>query len=285
MTVTRQTQTVVDIVYPEEDGKPMGETGWHVEAIMDLFTMLKDRYTDRPDVQVCADLFVYYEEGNPRAVICPDVFVAFGVRAGKRRTYRLWEEGCPPTVAFEVSSRSTRREDFGLKKVTCALLGVAEYFVYDPLGEYLKPPLQGFRLAGNAYEHIEPNDAGAVESRRLGLMLSVRDGELCVVDTRTGERLRGMAAQREARLAERQLRREAEARLVAERRVRLAEEEARAQADALLDAERQARLAEEEARVQAEARATQEREARREAETEVKRLRAELARRRGTADE
>jgi Uma2 family endonuclease len=278
MAVTRQTQAVVDIVYPEEDGKPMGETGWHVEAIMDLFTMLKDRYAGRPDVQVCADLFVYYEEGNPRAVICPDVFVAFGVRSGKRRTYKVWEEGCPPTVVFEVSSRSTRREDFGSKKAICALLGVAEYFVYDPLGEYLKPPLQGFRLAGNAYERIEPNDAGAVESQRLGVILSAKDGELLVVDRRTGEQVLGMAGQREARLAERQGR-------MAERQARLAERQLRREAEARLAAERQARLADEEARVQAEARATQEREARREAEAEVERLRAELTRRRGTADE
>jgi Uma2 family endonuclease len=198
MTVTRQRQ-VVQVVYPEEDGKPMGETDTHRQAIIDLLVMLDDRYADRPDVYVSGDLFLYHEEGNPRAVICPDVFVAFGVQPGARRTYKVWEEGRPPTVVFEVSSRSTRREDFGSKKATCAMLGVAEYFVYDPLGEYLKPPLQGFRLAGTAYVPIVPGDGGAIESRRLGLRLSVADGKLIVVDSRTGERLLGMAAERQAR--------------------------------------------------------------------------------------
>jgi Uma2 family endonuclease len=240
MTVTRQRQ-VVQVVYPEEDGKPMGETDAHRQAIIDLLVMLNDRYADRRDVYVSGDLFVYYEEGNPRAVICPDVFVAFGVQPGARRTYKLWEEGRAPTVVFEVSSRKTRREDFGPKQAACARLGVAEYFVYDPLGEYLHPPLQGFRLAGTTYMAIVPDGAGAIESKRLGLLLSAADDKLIVVDSRSGERLLGMAEQRERRLAEHEACLKAEAGTIAERQARLAEHDARRVAEARMAAERDAR--------------------------------------------
>ena len=34
---------------------------------------------DVPDAHVCGNMFVYYEEGNPRKVISPDVFMVRGV--------------------------------------------------------------------------------------------------------------------------------------------------------------------------------------------------------------
>ena len=48
-------------------------------------------------------------------------------------------------MVFEITSRGTRLEDLGTKRALYAMLGVREYFLYDPLGEYLQPPLQGYR--------------------------------------------------------------------------------------------------------------------------------------------
>jgi Uma2 family endonuclease len=72
--------------------------------------------------------------------------VVQGVAKGERRTYKLWEEGQLPAVVFEITSRGSRLEELGTKQALYAMLGVREYFLYYPLGEYLRPPLQGYRL-------------------------------------------------------------------------------------------------------------------------------------------
>jgi Uma2 family endonuclease len=178
------------VIYPETDGRPMGETELHRDEAYDLIKMLQWHFRDEPDVHVTGNLFVYYEEAIPSSVFCPDVFVARGVDKQRRRTYKLWEEGVPPTVVFEVTSRATRLEDVGKKRALCAELGVAEYYLYDPEDDYLDPPLQGFRLAeGRSYEPAIVAAAGALVSDALGLSLRLVDGLIELRDARSGEAL------------------------------------------------------------------------------------------------
>ena len=106
----------------------------------------------------------------------------------RRRSYKLWQEGRPPALVIEVSSRSTRLEDLGNKRALYALLGVEEYLLYDPLGEYLKPPLKGYRLAGQDYQSLDNDPDGSISSR-LGLTFRVEDERLRVVETATGRPL------------------------------------------------------------------------------------------------
>src|SRR5690348_1039368 len=93
--------TVFDPLYPDSDGEPMGETEIHVIAIFDLYHALRRHFRRLQDVHVAADMFLYYEQGNPRACKAPDVMVSKGVR-GKhpRRSFRVWEENAVPAVAF-----------------------------------------------------------------------------------------------------------------------------------------------------------------------------------------
>ncbi len=180
------------------------------------------------------------------ACVAPDLFVVQGVAKGERRAYKLWEEGQPPTVVFEITSRGSRLEDLGTKRALYAMLGVREYFLSDPLGEYLRPPLQGYRLREGEYERVLSGDKGELASLALSFELRVEEGQLRVVNPATGERLLTPAEAQAARRAE------AEAR----------------------QAEATAREAEAAARQAAEARAAL-------AESELERLRAELARLRG----
>jgi len=48
------------IEYPESDGEPMGETGFHVTLITFLLSMLREHFRNRSDVYVGANMFVYY---------------------------------------------------------------------------------------------------------------------------------------------------------------------------------------------------------------------------------
>jgi Uma2 family endonuclease len=179
-----------EVFYPESDGKPMGETDVHVTELIDLLAALRQRYRDAADVFVGGDMFLYYVEGNPARCVCPDVFVTFGIpkTQKKRRSYFLWREGRPPSMIIEVTSEGSRREDQE-KKDLYARLGVEEYFIDDPLDEYLEPPLQGYRLVRGRYEPIEPDDQGRLLSRVTGLLLH-RDGQgLRLVDATTGRPL------------------------------------------------------------------------------------------------
>lgn len=92
----------VDVVYPETDGEPMAETDTHRDLMAEaLIYPLKEYFRDQPDVYVSGNLLLYYEEGNPRASVAPDVFVVFGIPKGKRRIYKLWEEEKAPDVVVE----------------------------------------------------------------------------------------------------------------------------------------------------------------------------------------
>jgi Uma2 family endonuclease len=213
------------IHYPETDGKPMGETDVHIDALIYLREALRDHFRDAPQIYVAGNMFLYYEEGNPTACVAPDVFVVQGVDKHERRTYRLWEESQPPAVVFEITSRGTRLEDLGTKRAVYTMLGVQEYFVYDPLGEYLRPPLQGYRLHEGEYQRLPPAGEEGLASQVLGLELRVEAGRLRVVDSATGEPLLTPAELQAARRAETTARQaEATARRAAE--VRVAEVEA-----------------------------------------------------------
>lgn len=168
----------------------MGETGIHVQVMMQLYSMLRAFFRHRADVYVGANMFMYYEEGNPKRVVAPDVFVAFGAANAheERRSWFVWKEGKAPDVIFELTSQSTKDEDVDFKRRLYEQLGVSEYFLFDPLNEYLQPPLQGFRLTRQQYQPI-PAKRGELNSQTLGLVLRPAERELRLFDRASGTRL------------------------------------------------------------------------------------------------
>ena len=165
------------IEYPTSDGKPMAETDLHRDLMVDSIGTLKGFYVDRPSVYVSGNLLLYYEEGNKRKHIAPDVFVVRGVGMRRRDYYLLWEEGKAPEVIIELTSKTTRREDLGKKwRLYRDTLKVKEYFLFDPWEEYLKPSMQGFRLRGGDYQPIRWVE-NRLPSQILGLHLE-RNGAI-----------------------------------------------------------------------------------------------------------
>ncbi len=207
---------VSQVYYPESDGKPMGETDDHRKEMVRHIELLEDYYQGQK-VYVSGDLLVYYVQGNPRKFVVPDAFVAKGIPPKNRRIYKTWVEGKAPDVVIETTSRKTRRKDLTEKPALYARLGVKEYFLFDPLGEYLDPPLQGYRLADGDYEPIPPNDDGFLDSQELELRLRIGEGHLEFVRWDTGQRLLTRSEQVACEAEARQ--REAEARLAAEAEV------------------------------------------------------------------
>ncbi len=202
------------VVYPESDGAPMGETELHVALLLDLRYVLKDWLRDRPDVYVGANMFLYYEEGNPVRCVCPDLFVAFGVRPGVRRTWKVWEEGGVfPQVVLELVSEDSKVRDIGEKKGLYELLGADEYYAYDPTGETMRPVFRAWRRGNGALLAALPGEVGGVTgfpSERLGLVLSEDGPRIRVTDPATGECLLYPLEVGQARRAEAEARRAAE---------------------------------------------------------------------------
>ena len=260
-----QTGLPHDVVeYPCSDGQPMAETEIHGACMMYVTYALR-RWFDRRgqgDVYVGSNNFLYYEQGNPRAAVSPDVYVVVGAPAHLRDTYLLWNEPKGPDFVLEVTSASTRRVDERRKRDVYGALGVSEYFLYDPRAEYLTPPLQGWRLQEGRYRALPAvtvlsNRGVAVASEVLGLELrDEREARMVRLrDPATGHDLLTYEESEHAREEEAAARRQ--------------EAEARRQ-------EAEARRQEAEARRQeAEAR-RQEAAARRAAETRVAELEARL---------
>ena len=211
-----------DVVYPCSDGQPMAETDIHATCMMYVTYALRRLFEVRrqENVYVASNNFLYYEQGNPRAVVAPDVYVVLGVPAHLRDTYLLWNEPKGPDFVLEVTSASTRRDDARRKREVYAALGVSEYFLYDPRAEYLTPPLQGWRLVEGEYRRLPAvtelaGRSMAVTSEVLGLEFrDEREARMVRLrDPRTGRDLLTYEESERAREEEADERRSAEARL------------------------------------------------------------------------
>ena len=181
------------IHYPESDGLPLAETRFQYDSLTYAAGALEVYFRESPDVAVEGRRLLYYVEGDPRSRVSPDVFVVIGAPKRRRRTYRIWEEPKGPDFVLEVTSKSTRWIDRGFKRDLYARLGVGEYWLFDPTGDWLDPCLQGNRLAGGTYEPLPPigieGGERVLRSAVLGLDVFVDGEEIRFRDPATGRKL------------------------------------------------------------------------------------------------
>ncbi len=168
--------------YPTSDGKPMAETDDHRQLMVELIETIQWYYRTMPLVYVSGNLLVFYVLGDKRRHVSPDVFVVRGVPKHNRLNYLVWEERKGPELVIELTSKSTMREDLGRKfELYRDKLRVREYFLFDPHGDYLQPPLQGHRLLKGDYVPIK-QVAGRLPSKILGLHLEATGRVLRLYD-------------------------------------------------------------------------------------------------------
>lgn len=159
------------LFYPSSDGKPVAETYLHLYALLVTLEVLR-QYLRGRQATVLGNQFLYYAEGFPKLRVAPDVMVIFEVEPGGRDNYKIWQEKQVPVVIFEMTSKSTKTEDLVEKKTLYERLGVQEYWLFDPKGEWIKEQLQGYRLQVEDYQPITDG-----RSEPLQLRLQV-DGQL-----------------------------------------------------------------------------------------------------------
>ena len=224
-------RTVTAVEYPSSDGKPVAESDFQLTVLAYAREALRAHLRARDDVYVAANLLIYYQKGNVKARVAPDVFVVMGASNHERMSYLLWDEPKVPDWVLEITSRSTRHEDQGHKRDLYRRLEVAEYWQHDPTGDYLQPPLQALRLVAGEYEELACVEHGdrtlAMTSAVLGLELRVTGRGLRFHDQATGRGLLSYAESNEAQqqaeagreLAEAGRERERQARRRAETRI------------------------------------------------------------------
>ena len=229
--MARGTVTTEAIDYPDSDGLPMAETESQFWPILYVGSALDWYFQARDDVYVVGNLLLYYQEGEPAKSVSPDLMVVLGAPKHVRSSYRLWEEPKAPDFVLEIASRSTYRIDLGEKHALYAGMGVTEYWQCDPAGDFLDPPLLGFRLMGRRYASIPVTQlqGGTLAGRSgvLGLDLRLTPGTpvreaLRFYDPARGEFLRSLREAEEAREEAERERQNAEARLQEERAARQA---------------------------------------------------------------
>jgi Uma2 family endonuclease len=204
-----------DIFYPSSDGEPLAETSVHADAIINTVVALR-QYLAGKSAIVLADQFLYYAQGYPRLRVAPDVMVIYDVPPGARDNYKIWEEGQVPLVIFEMTSQGTREQDISFKKTLYEQLGVLEYWLFDPKGEWIPEQLRGYRLIRQEYELITDK-----RSEALQLRLEIDEQLIAFYKQDTGEKLLAPGELVEA------LQQEILAREQAEERAKQAEERAK----------------------------------------------------------
>jgi Uma2 family endonuclease len=164
MTATLPVASQTEIFYPSADGEPVAETFDHLYALLTTLEVLKQYLANR-QATVLGDQFLYYSQGFPRLRVAPDVMVIFDVAPGGRDNYKLWEEGQIPSVIFEMTSGGTQDKDQVFKKTLYEQLGVKEYWLFDPKGEWIEEKLRGYRLRGEIYESITDSRSEPLQLR------------------------------------------------------------------------------------------------------------------------
>ena len=194
---TKLPRAGAEIHYPDSDDEPLPDGRYQEPYFTEIVGTVREHFRNRPDVEVSGNTFIYYEEGNPRRFISPDLHVTLGVTAegfasmDYRNTYLVWEIGKPADFVLEIASESTALRDITEKRELYARIGFGEYWRFDGTGgEFYREPLVGEYLADGEYHRFEvaPDGEGRPHgySPTLDLWLYWEAGQLRFYDPSTG---------------------------------------------------------------------------------------------------
>ena len=207
---TKLPRAGAEIHYPDSDDEPLPDGRYQEPYFTEIVGTVREHFRDRPDVEVSGNTFIYYEEGNPRRFISPDLHVTLGVTAegfasmDYRNTYLVWEIGKPADFVLEIASESTALRDVTEKRALYARIGFGEYWRFDGSGgDFYGEALVGEYLGTDGQYHrfdVTPDEEGRPHgySPALRLWLYWEDGQLRFFDPATGEWLRTRAEEHAA---------------------------------------------------------------------------------------
>lgn len=196
--------------YPYSDGHFEMEGDFHSGPLRAVLDALRAVFDGRDDMYFASDMGLFFEKGNRRAVVVPDLVVVFGAARRSRNSLKLWEEPKAPDLVMEVISEDSLGNDMEYKPPLHAALGVTEYWTFDSLGRIPTPIIARRLNDAGTYDAIPQAPDGTYHSDVLGFDLRADSSGLgardaatggCVFDPGTLARLR-RAAQTRAEQAE-----------------------------------------------------------------------------------
>jgi len=109
----------------------MGETSVHAALVRYLMEVLAWLFDGQP-CAVHENLNFYQTPHWRECPLAPDIAVIKGVDFGHVRSWRVGKTGPAPQVVLEIASEETWKKDLNEKPMQYMLMGVQEYFAYDP---------------------------------------------------------------------------------------------------------------------------------------------------------
>jgi len=246
-------------IIPEE---PVPESAWH-DGCLELVKALLSLWVQRTarDAAVFRDIAILAKRERPRVGFNPDVCLVEPAPPGSTEleSLRLWEHATP-RWAFEAVSPHHPYKDYAIVPEKCAVVGVEELVVFDPL--LAGPRAQGGpwllqlwrRAADGTFERVDAGDAPVRShvldawlvpdrvARRLTIAGAADGSErwLTAAEQAQAEAERAQTEAERAHAGANRAQAEAE-------KARAEAEKARAEAEKAREAERSARAAEAEA--------------------------------------
>lgn len=166
----------------------MGETSIHANLVRYLFLVLTWLFRG----QRCAiyeNLNFYHTTDPHEYPLAPDLAVIKGVDYQDLRSWKVDRTGPAPQVVFEIGSKETWKKDVEEKPLKYALMGVEEYFFYDPddspNSRRTQQRLMGWRrnTATGEMGEMLPDEQGRLWSEHLASFLVPDDTYLRLYDS------------------------------------------------------------------------------------------------------
>lgn len=227
--------TQADFLDPQE-GDQLIQSNIHLQQSVAIYDMLDNRYAHEPSIGVFMDMKMRWSiPGLPEPA--PDVAVVPNLKnkEAERGSFDVVKEGTRPCLIVEIMSPHYPGDDTN-KVDIYERVGIAEYIIINPYtgaegGDW---QLWGYRLVGQEYQPIEPDEQGRLLSQATGIWFELDESRRWVVltDATTGERLLTAREEREGRLEERAARLKAEAQAETEAARAATEAQARLEAEA-----------------------------------------------------
>jgi Uma2 family endonuclease len=167
----------------------MGESNPHFVSDDILYNGIKAHLAGQPKYQVFSNMDMHYHPKSPASYKTPDVMVVtpFQPLPFDLTSYRIGEDGPAPVLATEVlSQRTAARGDLERKVTIYARLGIGEYLLVDPTGEFLPERLLLKRLRRDGtWEDCRDADGGVTSQLGFRVIFDA-DGRLRVLDAQSG---------------------------------------------------------------------------------------------------
>ena len=180
-----------EIYYPSTVENYMPEGIGHFLLNVQIALTLMTHFADRKGVKIFGDLMFYYNQGNPKKFVSPDIMVCFDLEKAPTRVYKLWEEKILPSVVIEIASESNWKDDLYRKYDLYEQLGIEEYYIYDVERSHMPQPFFAFYLQDGKYETARIKD-NRVFSKSLNLELADTGETLRLFNPQTNEFLMTM---------------------------------------------------------------------------------------------